>query len=109
MNARAVRQIDGLRSSPMIQPSQLAPLLYQRFVETEPMPVVAVSDWRQLPEVTRQRWVQMATLLSNRLQTWRILGKRNRNDHYRQNRPSTQSQGTRGGGPNSRSCGSSKL
>jgi hypothetical protein len=52
----------------MIPPSQLAPLLYGCFVETEPTPVVAVPDWSQLPEVTRQRWVQMATLLSNRLQ-----------------------------------------
>jgi hypothetical protein len=53
----------------MMQPSQLAPLLYRSFVETEPTPVVAVPDWPQLPEMTRQRWVQMATLLSNRLQT----------------------------------------
>jgi len=69
------RRIDGLRSSRMIQSSQLAPLLYQCFVETEPMPVVAVPDWQQLPEVTRQRWVQMATLLSNRLQTLENTGK----------------------------------
>jgi hypothetical protein len=53
----------------MIQPSQLAPLLYRCFVETEPTPMVAVPDWPQLPEETRQRWVQMATLLSDRLQT----------------------------------------
>jgi hypothetical protein len=53
----------------MIQPSQLAPLLYRCFIETEPTPVVAVPDWPQLPEVTRRRWVQMATLLSIRLQT----------------------------------------
>jgi hypothetical protein len=31
--------------------------------------MVAVPDWPQLPEVTRQRWVQMATLLSDLLQT----------------------------------------
>jgi hypothetical protein len=31
--------------------------------------MVAVPDWSQLPEVTRQRWLQMATLLNNRLQT----------------------------------------
>src|SRR5215472_2586821 len=44
-------------------------LLYRCFVETEPTPVVAVPDWPQLPELTRRRWVQMATLLSSRLQT----------------------------------------
>jgi hypothetical protein len=53
----------------MITPSQLAPLLYRCFLDTEPTPMVAVPDWPQLPEVTRQRWLQMATLLNNRLQT----------------------------------------
>jgi hypothetical protein len=57
------------RERSMITPSQLAPLLYRFFVETEPTPMVAVPDWSQLPEVTRQRWLQMATLLNNRLQT----------------------------------------
>jgi hypothetical protein len=52
----------------VIQPSELAPLLYRCFVETEPTPMIAVPDWPQLPEVTRQRWVQMATLLGDRLQ-----------------------------------------
>jgi hypothetical protein len=52
----------------VIQPSELAPLLYRCFVETEPTPMVAVPDWPQLPELTRQRWVQMATLLGDRLQ-----------------------------------------
>jgi hypothetical protein len=31
--------------------------------------MVAVPDWPQLPEVSRQRWVQMATLLGDLLQT----------------------------------------
>jgi hypothetical protein len=31
--------------------------------------MVAVPDWRLLPEVTRQRWVQMATLLGDLSQT----------------------------------------
>jgi hypothetical protein len=49
--------------------TKLAPLLYRCFVETEPTPMVAVPNWLQLPEVSRQRWVQMATLLGDRLQT----------------------------------------
>jgi hypothetical protein len=49
--------------------SKLAPLLYQSFVETEPTPMVAVPDWPQLPEVSRKRWIQMATLLGDLLQT----------------------------------------
>ena len=44
-------------------------LLYRCFVETEPTPMVAIPDWPQLLEMTRQRWVRMATLLSNRLPT----------------------------------------
>jgi hypothetical protein len=48
---------DIAERSSMITPSQLAPLLYRCFVETEPTPMVAVPDWPQLPEVTRQRWV----------------------------------------------------
>jgi hypothetical protein len=31
--------------------------------------MVAVPGWPQLPEVTRQRWVQMATLLGDLSQT----------------------------------------
>ena len=53
----------------ILQPSQLAPLLYLSFVETEATPMVAVPDWQKLPEVTRQRWIKMATLLHNHLQT----------------------------------------
>jgi hypothetical protein len=49
--------------------SKLVPLLHRCFVETELTPMVAVPDWPQLPEVSRQRWVQMATLLGDLLQT----------------------------------------
>ena len=47
---------------------QLAALLYQTFVETESVAMQGTPDWSDLPDLTRQRWVQMARLLSNRLE-----------------------------------------
>ena len=47
---------------------QLAALLYQTFVESESIPMQGTPDWCDLPDLTRQRWVKMATLLWDRLE-----------------------------------------
>lgn len=47
----------------------LAVLLYQAFVETESVSMQATPAWPELPDLTRQRWIQMATVLWDRLET----------------------------------------
>jgi hypothetical protein len=48
---------------------QLAILLYQVYVETESIALEGTPEWRDLSDLTRQRWVDMATVLWSRLES----------------------------------------